>query len=102
MGVAEPVLAEDRSGPSPRSDRAQRWLVRFPWSLAVVVAVLVMGTIKLARTLGQPFTSGGDAGFLEIQIRQALHGAVTLGPSRATGGTIQARRSSICSRPCTG
>ncbi len=80
VGVAEPVLAEDRSGPSPRSDRAQRWLVRFPWSLAVVVAVLVMGTIKLARTLGQPFTSGGDAGFLEIQIRQALHGAVTLGP----------------------
>jgi hypothetical protein len=80
VGVAEPALAEQRTGPSPRSDRVQRWVVRFPWSIAVVVAVLVMGTIKLARTLGQPFTSGGDAGFLEIQIRQALHGAVTLGP----------------------
>ncbi len=80
VGIDEPVLSEHRSDRSERSDPVQRWLVQFPWSVVVVVAVLVMGTIKLARTLGQPFTSGGDAAFLEIQIRQALHGTVTLGP----------------------
>jgi len=58
--------------------------VRVPWrnvSIALVSlgVVVVVGAIRLARPLDQPFTSPGDLSFIELGIRHALHHTETLG-----------------------
>ena len=58
--------------------------VRAPWryvsvALLSVGVVVVVGAIRLARTLGKPYTSPGDVAFIELGIRHALHHGETLG-----------------------
>jgi hypothetical protein len=66
---------------APRTDLASyRGVLDWPWSLLAVAAVAVFGVVKLALSLGGTYSSGGDNAFLELQIRQALHGGVALGP----------------------
>jgi len=45
--------------------------------MAIPVAVLV---IRLLVAMPRPFISGGDAGFIELNVMKALRGQATLGP----------------------
>lgn len=42
--------------------------------------IALIGVVRLGVRLGDPFSSGGDVAFLELQLRQALHGVVGVGP----------------------
>ena len=75
MTSTEDPPVEQAPGPATDGSRPPRV------SLAIVgVAVVVaFGTIKLARPLGQSFTSAGDIAFIELGVRQALHHGTALG-----------------------
>lgn len=49
-----------------------------PWLPFCLIAVI--GVVRLGVRMGDPFTSGGDVAFLELQLRQTLHGVVSVGP----------------------
>jgi hypothetical protein len=52
----------------------------WPLSLLAVAVPLLVGALRLGLTLDRPFTSGGDVAFIELAVRQVLHGGVALGP----------------------
>lgn len=49
-----------------------------PW--APVCSVFVIGIVRLSLPMGNPFSSGGDVAFIELQVRQAVHSVVGVGP----------------------
>src|SRR5437764_3658483 len=70
--------------PVPPADRERRrswpFLRQAPVSLLIVAVPIVVGAVRLVATLHRPFTAGGDVAFIELTIRDALHGRVALGP----------------------
>ena len=70
--------------PVPPADRERRrswpFLRQAPVSLLIVAVPIVVGAVRLVATLHRPFTAGGDVAFIELTIRDALHGRVSLGP----------------------
>jgi hypothetical protein len=78
--AANPSKAEAHPGVARRIDGFTRKASRWPWSIVVVAVVGVIGIVRLVGSIGRPFTSGGDVAFLELQLRQAVHGLVTVGP----------------------
>src|SRR5947209_7140799 len=67
--------------PPTTSDRgSERWLTDTPVSVVAVLAIVVIGAIRLIATLHRPFTSGGDVAFIELSVREALRWRVALGP----------------------
>src|SRR4051794_25498581 len=80
MQVAPAAEAPPAHPTDPDERRARRLPLPTPVSLLVVAIPLVVGTVRLAATLPRPFTAGGDVAFIELTIRDALHGRVSLGP----------------------
>src|SRR3954471_14013208 len=80
MQVAPAAEAPPAPPTHPQERRARRLLVDAPVSLLIVAVPIVVGAVRLAATLHRPFTAGGDVAFIELTIRDALHGRVSLGP----------------------
>jgi hypothetical protein len=78
-----PVAAAARP-PAPaaagRVSRRRGDVTGWPWAILPVLGVAAIGIIRLALSFHGTYSSGGDVAFLELQIRQVLHGGVSLGP----------------------
>jgi len=46
----------------------------------VVAVPIAVGAVRLVLALDRTFTSGGDVAFIELAVRQVLHGGTALGP----------------------
>src|SRR5947207_6651971 len=60
----------------------RRWrCISSRMSLAAICVglVVVVGVVKLGRSFGQQLTSVGDVAFIELGVRQAVHGRASLG-----------------------
>jgi hypothetical protein len=59
-----------------RVKRVDDW----PLSLLVLAVPTMIGALRILRSFDRAFTSGGDVAFIELAVRQALHGGIALGP----------------------
>jgi hypothetical protein len=76
VATARPLAPEGARSPTRRFRGVADW----PWAVILVGGLSVVGIIRLALSLHGTYSSGGDVAFLELQIRQVLHGEVSLGP----------------------
>ncbi len=66
-----PIVTAD----SPVRTRSPRGSI----ALLAVGFVVALGCVRLLASLGRPYTSGGDVGYLELNVRDALHFRTALG-----------------------